>query len=146
MSQTGGYSFQFDKAQAGVLYDLRPHTISSFAAEADLNFGAPLKRGTDPEKQVLLGDETAFVGIAVLTQTEPNALSGGTAQYDTNETVSVLQSGAIWVTGSENGIVAGDTAYVNASGEYVKTSGTTIEIGTFITGGDDGDLVVVSIG
>ena len=144
-SEASTYGFNLDVAQAGQKYDLRPDVVQSFAAEEAIEPGQPVQRGTDPEKQVLVGDETAFLGIALFTHTLTQPLDGDGAQYDIGEAVSVLTEGAAYVTSSVDDVVAGNTAYVTAAGAYTNVEGANLAIGTFITSGGENDLVVVEL-
>ena len=143
-SDAATYGYELDVAQAGQKYDLRPDVVQSFAAEVALEPGQPVRRGTDPQKQVLLGNETAFLGIALFTHTLVQSLDGG-AEYAIGEAVSVLTEGAAYVTSSVASVVAGETAYVTAAGDYTNVESTNLAIGTFITSGGENDLVVVEL-
>lgn len=145
MSQTTGYDFAMARGQAGQLADSRENTVLSFAAEGALDFGAPVQRGTDPEKQVVVADDASFVGIALFEHNHENALDGTGTNYDDEDAVSVCISGAVVVESSVDTVVAGETAYVTAAGAYTNVVGTNLEIGEFETGGDTGDLVVIRI-
>lgn len=144
-SEASTYGFNLDVAQAGQKYDLRPDVVQSFAAEEAIEPGQPVQRGTDPENQVLVGDETTFLGIALFTHTLTQPLDSDGAQYDIGEAVSVLTGGAAYVTSSVSDVVAGETAYVTAAGEYTNVEGSNLAIGTFITSGGENDLVVVEL-
>lgn len=139
MSQTQAYSYALEKAQPGQIYDIRPNTVQSFAAEGVVPFGTPVMRGADPEKQCLTSDATAFLGVAVFTQ------ASETGQYEDKDTVSVMTDGAVWVTSSVDTVVAGTSAYVTATGTVTNVSTSNLLIGEFLTGGDTGDLVVVEL-
>lgn len=143
MSQTTGYGYTQTSAQAGQKYDIRPDVVQSFAAEGVVAFGAPVMRGTNPEKQVELSDATAFLGVAVFTHTVEN--DGTATGYADKDTVSVLTEGAVWVVSSVDTVVAGEVAYVTSAGAYTNIEGTNLAIGTFLTSGDTGDLVVVEL-
>lgn len=147
MAQTtaADYGFELPKAQAGQKFDMRPDTVMSFAAEEAIDPGQPVKRGTAPEKEVLVGDATNFLGIALFTHTLEQAFPAGGASYAVNDTVSVMTSGAAYVTSSVDTVVAGETAYVTAAGDYTNVESTNLAIGTFLTGGDTGDVVVVEL-
>jgi hypothetical protein len=144
MSQTNGYDFALDKAQAGQKFDIRPDWVASFAAEAVIEPGQPVRRGTNPETQVLVGNATSFVGIALFTHATEQALAGG-ADYAIGDMVSVLTKGAAWVESSVASVVAGTPAYVTAAGAWTNVEGSNLEVGTFITGGGEGDLVAVEL-
>lgn len=147
MAQTdaASYGYQLDVAQAGQKYDIRPDVVMSFAAEAAIEPGQPLMRGTDPEKQVLVSDASGFVGIALFTHTLENTIAAGTASYQPAQTVSVLTQGAAYVESSVDTVVAGETAYVTTAGEYTNVEETNLAAGEFLTSGDTGDLVVLKI-
>lgn len=147
MAQTDAttYGFSLGVAQAGQKYDIRPDVVMSFAAEVEIDPGQPVRRGTDPEKQVLVGNAAAFLGIALFTHTLENSISDGEASYKVGQTVSVLTEGAAYVESSVDGVVAGETAYVTAAGAYTNVSTDNLEVGEFLTSGDEGDLVVLKI-
>jgi len=146
MAQTSGYVFRSDAAQAGQIYDIRPCTVMSFAAEAALDFGAPVMRGANPETQVVLSDASVFLGVAVFTHAKEQALAGG-GSYAIGDAVSVMTDGAVWVTSAVDSVVAGTAAYVTPAGAYTNTAGggSNIEVGTFLTGGDTGELVALEL-
>lgn len=147
MAQTSGYGFEMTRAQAGQLADSRENDVLSFAAEGALAFGAPVMRGTDPEKQAVISDASSFLGIALFEHNHENALDGTGAEYADEEAVSVCIRGAVVVESSVDTVVAGETAYVTPTGTYtnVDGAGANLEIGEFETGGNTGDLVVVLI-
>ena len=147
MAQTtaASYGFELDKAQAGQKFDIRPDVVMSFAAEAAIEPGQPVRRGTDPETQVLVGNATAFLGIALFTHAQEQALAGG-AEYAIGDMVSVLTKGAAWVTSAVADAEAGETAYVTSAGAFTNVSTSNLAVGTFLTGGGVGDVVAVEIG
>lgn len=139
------YGFEMDVAQAGQKYDIRPDVVMSFAAEAEIVPGQPVKRGTDPEKQVVVADDAGFLGVALFTHALENGFPDGGASYQPTQTVSVLTEGAAYVESSVDDVVAGETAYVTAAGEYTNVEATNAKAGQFLTGGDTGALVVIQI-
>lgn len=147
MAQTdaASYGYTLPKAQPGQKYDIRGDVVQSFAAEAALSFGQPVMRGTDPGKQVVLSDASAFVGVALFTHAKEQDRDTGVASYAIGDTVSVLTSGAVWVTSGADTIVAGETAYVTAAGAYTNVATAALEIGTFLSGGDTDDLVAIEL-
>jgi hypothetical protein len=144
MAQVAGYDFALDKAQAGQKFDIRPDVVQSFSAEVAIEPGQPVRRGTNPETQVLVGNATAFLGVALFTHASEQALAGG-AEYAIGDTVSVLTQGAVWVTSSVASVVAGTTAYVTAAGAWTNIEGSNLAVGTFLTGGGSGDVVAVEL-
>ena len=147
MAQTDAttYGFSMGAAQAGQKYDIRPDVVMSFAAEGEVAPGAPVMRGTDPEKQVTVSDASAFVGVALFTHAMENRLAEGTGVYLDEQTVSVLTNGAVYVTSSVDDVVAGETAYVTAAGAFTNVEGSNLAVGEFLTSGDEGDLVVLKV-
>lgn len=145
MAQTNGYGFELDKAQAGQKYDVRPDVVQTFLAEAEVAPGTPLMRGTDPERQAVVSDASGFVGVALFTHAMEQPAFGSGASYQAGDAMSVLTDGAAWVVSSVNTVVAGETAYVTAAGAYTNVESTNLAIGTFLTGGDENDLVVVEL-
>lgn len=141
----GTYGFELPKAQAGQKFDIRPDWVVSASAEAAIEPGQPVRRGTNPEKQVLVGNATSFLGVALFTHAMEQAFPAGGAEYDIDDTVSVLTKGAVWVKSSVDTVVAGETAYVTSGGEYTNVEGANLAVGTFTTGGDTDDLVVLEL-
>jgi hypothetical protein len=147
MAQTDAstYGFALNAAQAGQKYDIRNDVVASFAAEEEIEPGQPVMRGTDPGKQVVVSDASGFVGVALFTHTLEQAYPTGGASYAEESAVSVLTKGAVYVESSVADVVAGETAYVTAAGAYTNVEGSNLAIGTFLTSGDENDLVVVEL-
>lgn len=141
----GTYGFELNVAQAGQKYDLRPDWVMSLAAEEAILPGQPVSRGTDPEKQALVADATSFVGVALFTHTLEQAFPAGGASYAIGDSVSVLTKGVVWVESSVAGVVAGENAYVTATGEFTTVDVANLLVGKFITGGGVGDLVALEL-
>ena len=146
MSQTTPYAFTSAVAQPGMIFDIRPHTVQSFAAEIAMDPGKPVRRGTLPAKQVLIGDATNFLGVAIFTHTLEQAYPAGGATYAIGDAVSVLTRGAIWVQTSVGSIVAGNNAYVTSGGLWTNVVGSNLLVGKFITNGAINEIVAVEIG
>ena len=117
----------------------------SFAAEAEIQFGQPVMRGTDPEKQAIVSDATAFLGIALFTHAKEQDRDTGIASYAIGDTVSVITDGAVMVEAGADTIVAGEAAYVTAAGAYTNVATAALAIGTFLTGGNTGDILAVEL-
>lgn len=143
MSQTTGYDFALTVAQAGQLFDIRPDTVITLTAEEAIPFGSPVMRGTDPDTQGLISDATAFEGVAVFTQAKEQTLAG-VAQYEIGDAVSVVKRGAVWVT-TAVAVVAGESAYVTATGTYTNVVGTNLLVGKFETSAGIGGLAVLAL-
>jgi hypothetical protein len=145
MSQTQAYGFRLDVAQAGQIYDIRPNTVITLAAEAAIEPGQPVRRGTDPENQALIANATSFEGIAVFTQAQEHAYITGGAEYAIGDAVSVLKRGAIWVTVASD-VAAGANAYVAANGTITDVATDNLLIGKFETTALSGALSVLVLG
>lgn len=140
--------------QAGQISDTSIRTVSSFAAEGVIPFGVAVKRGTNPQKQVLKWAEananTAVVGIAVSTHLRaPTSLNPVGNQYEVSNTVSVLTFGKVLVTASVD-VTAGQKAYVKAAadataGEFTNVALNNLLIGTFTTTATANSLVELEI-
>lgn len=147
MAQTDAttYGYSMGVAQAGQKYDIRPDVVMSYAAEAAIAPGAPVMRGTDPDKQVLTSDGSGFAGVALFTHAMENTLATGTAVYQPTTAVSVMTQGAVYVEASVDAVLGGQTAYITATGEFTNIEGTNLAVGEFLTSGNIGDLVVLKI-
>lgn len=164
MSQSteASYGFSLDVAQAGQFAGLDFDHVESRAAEGAIPFGHGVIFGTDAEKQVAVpADDTGtFAGVAAFTHakeqgidataTEGGLYSTGT-EYSDKDAVNVMRRGRIYVELTEDGVTAGETAYVDVttSGEEGKfTSVSTDNLatgGVFRTGGDTGDLAILEL-
>lgn len=135
MTQTTAPAFDSVIGQAGQLVDLRSVDVSSFAAEEAIPFGRAVKRGTDPEKQILIvdGSGDTFLGVSILQHTLENPLGAGEAQYAIGDTVSVAEEGPIYVEVTD-AVIAGAAAFVDvANGKFtdVSTGNLAVPGGTF---------------
>jgi len=84
--------------------------IDSYAAEANIDFGTAVKRGTSKDKQCLpLGASTEFLGIALRDDLQRVGF------LKTKSMISVLTKGRVVVKTTE-AVVAGDIAYVHKDG------------------------------
>lgn len=117
MSAQTSYAINQPKAYAGLIYALHPHDNDSFSVEgsAGINFGVAVSRGTDPERQVVLGG-TNFVGITYRSLEREGAANTGAVKYNENETAGVMREGYIWAV-CPAGCTAGDPVfYTDADG------------------------------
>lgn len=111
------YTINQGEALAGLLYALDPKEIASRSVEtvAGVEFGFVVSRGTDKDKQVVLGGSD-YLGITVRELTREGAVNTGVVIYKENETAAVLRSGQIWAI-CPDGCVPGDVVnYVTATG------------------------------
>lgn len=123
MSVQTSYSINQAIAYAGLLYNLSIKDIVSRAVEtaAGIGFGVAVSRGTDPDKQVIVGGND-FTGITVRSLEREGAANTGVVKYSETETAAILREGYIWVT-CPAGCVPGDAAF------YDDTTGV-IDAGT----------------
>lgn len=114
--------------------------IDSYAAEADINFGTAVKRGTDKDKQCLPLDGTdSFLGIALRNDIHREGV------HKAKSMVSVMTKGRV-VVKTKEAVVAGDKAYVHADGSFSKTSDSGLEIGIFASSQEsENELVILEI-
>lgn len=114
--------------------------IDSYAAEANINFGAAVKRGTSKDKQCLpLDGITGFLGIALRDDLQRAGF------LKTKSMVSVMTKGRVVVQTTE-AVIAGDKAYVHADGTFNKTAKDGLEIGVFAsTQASENELVILEI-
>lgn len=149
MSQNTAASYgNIAAAEAGGKYDIRPDTVSSRAAEVAVAFGLAVTYGTDPEKQCKLvtADTDVFLGVALKTHTIVVA-ADATPSYAVNDTVSVLEKGAVWVEVTSD-VTAGTAAYVdiaNAKFTDVALNNLAVPGGSFETSALSGGLAVLKI-
>ena len=161
MSQTNGYEFTLDKAQAGQKAGLDFDHVESFAAEGAVPFGRGVVHGTNPEKQVAVpADDTGiFAGISVFTHSREQTLNqdatmgeqfSGGAQYRDKDTVSTLRKGRIYVLVTA-AVEAGEDAYVDVLTEGEEGKFTNVDTDNLATGGvfrsaaDEGELAIVEV-
>lgn len=149
MSAQTSYSIDQSVAYAGLIYALAPHDIVSRAVEtaAGVDFGVVVSRGTDGEKQAVLGGATAL-GITVRSLEREGSANGDIA-YTQYETAGIMREGYIWAV-CPAGCNPGDTVkYTTATG--VLDSGaagageTALANATWETVAAAGELAVVRI-
>lgn len=103
------YNAEMSPAVVGMIADLSCKTVDSFAAEAALNPGDLVVRGTNAEKQVKLagtGTVANAIGIVIHEHKEPGTTDG---YYPVGYAVGVLTRGRIWVPVSK-AVAAGKIA------------------------------------
>lgn len=133
------YAYNFDIGQLGQIADSTTvRNIDSYIAEGVIEFGVALKRGTDKQKQVLTWADAItvpVVGIAVFSHQGSRALFATSANYQINDSVSVMTKGRVYVTTALN-VVAGDLAYVTATtGAFTNVATNNLLVGKFLTSG-----------
>lgn len=117
--------------------------IDSYAAEADIEFGTAIRRGTDKARQVLPSNGREFLGIALRNDLCADGL------YKAKTMVSVLTKGRVVVKVTQV-VVAGDKAYLHADGTFNGAIGDGenkgLEVGIFAsTQASENNLAILEI-
>jgi len=134
MSAQTSYSIKQPIAYAGMVYAQAPHDIISRDVEtvAGIPFGVAVSRGTDLERQVVLGGATGFTGITIRSLDREGAVNTAAIQYNEKETAGVIRDGYVWAV-CPSGCNPGDSVnYVDATG--VIDSGTAVSGETQLDG------------
>ena len=151
MSAQLSYDINQPVAYAGLVFSPAPKDVVSRSVEtaAGAAFGIAVSRGTDKDKEVVIGGATGFLGITVRSLSTEGAINTGAIQYDETETAAVLRSGYIWAV-CPTGCVPGNSVnYVDATG--VLDSGTAaagetqLDGATWDTTAAAGELAVIRI-
>ena len=143
MSVQTTYSFRSATiGQAGQVDDTSLINVDSFAAEAEILFGKPLKRGTVPGTQALTWAENdatvPVIGISVFAY---NAVSPTTGvqlnKYSIGDTVGVISTGRVLVVAAVN-VTAGQDAYVivdddATAGTFTNVALNNVKVGKFLS-------------
>ncbi len=111
------YSIKQGVAYEGGIYALAPHDIISRACEtvAGIDFGRVVSRGTDTEKEAVIGGAVP-IGITVRSLEREGAANSGDVAYAELETMAIMRKGGIWCI-CPDGCNPGDLVnYVEATG------------------------------
>jgi len=133
MSAQLSYSIDQGKAYAGMLADLHDTDVISRSIEtaAGANFGIAVSRGTDKDKQAVIGGASGYLGVTLRSLERENS-STNTIKYSQKETAGILREGYIYAV-CPTGCVPGDLVnYANATG--ILDSGTAVAGETQLTG------------
>ena len=150
MAQLAGtYGFALPAAQAGQKADLMYDQVDSYAAQTAIPYGRGVSQGTAADQVNLAAAGGTFIGVALFTHANEQALAGG-AQYDIGETVSVGVLSRVWVE-AVGAVTKEADAYVITTvganqGKFTASSGSGAlgPVGRFKTAGTD-TLVQVEI-
>lgn len=111
------YRKQFDKGIAGLLYDIRYKSQSTFNSDADMPFGRMCFRVPATDGKVQLPSDTVLpknvAGVSLRTQVIENQalfIPPDTPAYPTGAPVNVLDKGRIYVY-TEQAVVVGDPVF-----------------------------------
>lgn len=149
MSAQTSYALKQSVAYAGMIFALGEKSICSRSVEtaAGIGFGVAVSRGTDKERQVVVGG-TDFIGITV-RDLHKEGSANGAIKWNENETAAVMRSGEIWCV-CPTGCNPGDAVnYVNTTG--VLDSGAAVAGETQLDGAywdstaSAGELAVIRI-
>jgi hypothetical protein len=143
------YGGELDKAQAGQKVDLTTDIVDSYAAQTAIPYGRGVSQGTADNQVNLAAAAGTFIGVALFTHANEQALAGG-AEYAIGDMVSTLAFGRVW--GEAVGAVTKEAeAYVITTvgadqGKFTASSGSGAlgPVGRFKTAGED-ELVIVEI-
>lgn len=118
--------------QVGSLVNFHTKEVISLAAQIEIAFGIPLKRGEDPAAEVLPwsgGINVPIVGISLFTQ------KSETGTYKVTSTVNVLQKGKVYVATVRN-VTAGQHAFVaHDTGLFTNVPEDNLYVGVFTSTG-----------
>lgn len=111
----------------GLIRDLGPTKIDSFAAEEVIGHGLFVTRGTDPLAEVLLGDALS-IGVSVRHASENDykpAQEVTPGEYAIEETVGVMRQGYIIAQFDAAGGTQDSAVTINADGTVDSAGGAT---------------------
>lgn len=116
MSAQTSYTLNISKGLPGLIYDLSTKDVVSRAVEttAGADFGIVVSRGTDKEKQIVIGGADVL-GVTV-REISREGSADGSIKYSAKEAAGVMRKGYIWAT-----IPTGGTA--GAALKYNTTTG-----------------------
>lgn len=135
MSAQTSYAINQPTAYAGLIYGQAPKDIISRDVEtaAGIPFAVVVSRGTDADRQCLLGGTDNILGVTVRALDREADDAAGAIEYAENETAAIMRDGHIWAV-CPTGCVPGDPVnFVEATG--VLDSGAPAGVGE--TGLDD---------
>jgi hypothetical protein len=140
------YSLYPRRALPGLIADISPHTVGSFAAEGKIYAGAPLVRGADPAHTVKMAAAGQGESVFAVAAYEYKDAVGG-ALYRDKQTVSALRAGSIYVEVAGE-VTPGAPAYLSIDGGRPKFSaaGEALGVGVVFESAAEDGLALVSVG
>ena len=135
MSAQTTYAINQAVAYAGAIFANAPKDVISRAVEtaAGIAFGVVVSRGTDKDKECILGGTTGILGVSIRSLDREADDAAGAIEYSQYETAGIMRDGYIWAV-CPTGCVPGDAVnFVEATG--VLDSGAPAGVGE--TGLDD---------
>lgn len=117
MSAQTAYTILQPVAYAGLLFDLNPHERVSRDVEgvAGIAFGVVVSRGTDKDKQCVVGG-TDFLGVTIRDLGQEAAINTGAIKYDEKTTAAILRDGYIWAICPTGCVPGANAFYDNTTG------------------------------
>lgn len=117
MSAQLSYAINQALAYAGLLFDLNPTERISRAVEgaAGIPFGVVVSRGTDKDKQCIIGG-TAFLGVTIRALDREGAANTGAISYAEKESAAILRDGYIWAICPTGCVPGANVKYDNTTG------------------------------
>lgn len=153
------YATEHGAAYAGMIADLQlSNVVSKLNAEASatIPYGKGVVRSGEGGAILPVPASVAanFVGVAVRELNRAYA-DGDTFGAPVDRDFSVMTSGVIWVKAASDSVVAGEAVYLRVGatnpGDFANAAGSSgtlsvaIPGAKFLTGGDTGDLVKISL-
>ena len=150
MSAQTSYSINLAVALPGMIADLSNSDIISRSVETvvGIDFAVAVSRGTNADRQIVLGGDNTFLGVTVRS-TDIEGTSNGTILYGENDTAGVMRKGYIWAicpTGCVPGNIVNynDTTGILDSGAAANGE-TDIEGATWETTTSAGQLAILRL-
>lgn len=153
------YATEHARAYAGQIADMQlANIVSKLNAEvsATIPYGKGVVRSGEGGAILPVAGSVAadFVGVAVRELNRAYA-DGDTFGAPVDMDLSVMTAGAIWVRAAEDGIAAGQPAFLRVgatnTGDFANDAGAAgtlsvaIPNAKFLSAGDEGDLVLLSL-
>lgn len=153
------YATEHARAYAGQIADMQlANIVSKLNAEASatIPYGKGVVRSGEGGAILPVAGSVAadFVGVAVRELNRAYA-DGDTFGAPVDMDLSVMTAGAIWVRAAEDGIAAGQPAFLRVgatnTGDFANDAGAAgtlsvaIPNAKFLSAGDEGDLVLLSL-
>lgn len=116
--------------------------VDSYAAEAIVEFGVPLKRGTSKDDQVLTWADAITVDVVGISVFSDTSIS---KKYAIGDTVKVLTKGRIYVTVSV-AVEAGEKAYITVTtGLFTNLAPNNLLVGKFMSSAAQDTVAILEI-
>ena len=120
MTVQTSYTIKQPVALPGLIYDLGTKNIISRALEtaAGADFGVAMSRGSDADKQTVIGG-TSFLGISIRSvEREASGLGSNSndIRYGQYETVGIMEMGRIWAICPAGCVPGNAVKYNNTTG------------------------------